>query len=514
MDVTTFRRVLLSLFVLLVAETTQELFMRRISAQASPPIVVPKAWSTHELADWATPLVGLGARPGFYSEEEFNEIPTQVLYRTYPAYHPDREPAGYWEWLQKQEPKPLLDASTLHTKQDWLNAGQVVFRELHQPLPPQANQSLRDLIPLVRSRDALARARIKPLPDGTLPLLWVVTPDGVFPAAKSCQSCHRRYMPDGTIIDGAAANHQTGGLVRLINSIQGPFGQYSQAGIEVIRNEGYRREGVPWLKDDVHAMLKSMTRADLEEYFSVEERTDSQIMPRGGSGLFPTKVLDLNGVRDRTYLNHTATHVNRGVADIMRYAWTVECCDAGRFGSYQLRSGMPRSRPSDEVVFALATYIYSLEAPPSPFRNNPLAADGKKIFDREGCAACHTPPLYTNNKLTLAKGFAPPADHPYRGDIMPVSVGTDPGRAMQTRVGTGLYKVPSLKGVWYRNLFGHSGDVASLEDWFDAARLRDDYVPSGWKGFKQKQRAVPGHEFGLKLPTPEKTALIAFLRTL
>jgi hypothetical protein len=93
-------------------------------------------------------------------------------------------------------------------------------------------------------------------------------------------------------------------------------------------------------------------------------------------------------------------------------------------------------------------------------------------------------------------------------------VGTDPGRAMQTRVGIGLYKVPSLKGVWYRNLFGHSGDVASLEDWFDPARLRDAYVPSGWKGFQQTHRPVPGHEFGLKLSAADKRALIAFLKTL
>jgi hypothetical protein len=85
---------------------------------------------------------------------------------------------------------------------------------------------------------------------------------------------------------------------------------------------------------------------------------------------------------------------------------------------------------------------------------------------------------------------------------------------MQTRVGTGFYKVPSLRGVLYRNLFGHQGDVASLEDWFDPARLRDDYVPSGWKGVKQTHRAVPGHEFGLKLPEVEKRQLLVFLRTL
>jgi hypothetical protein len=122
--------------------------------------------------------------------------------------------------------------------------------------------------------------------------------------------------------------------------------------------------------------------------------------------------------------------------------------------------------------------------------------------------------LYTNNKLTLAEGFTPPNDHPYKEDIMRRSVGTDPGLALKTRKGTGFYRIPSLKGLWYRGLFGHQGDVATLEDWFDPARLRDDYVPSGWKGYKQSHRAVPGHEFGLDLSPGDKRALIAFLKTL
>ncbi len=97
---------------------------------------------------------------------------------------------------------------------------------------------------------------------------------------------------------------------------------------------------------------------------------------------------------------------------------------------------------------------------------------------------------------------------------MSVSVGTDPGLALKTRKGTGFYKVPSLKGVWYRGLLSHDGSVATLEDWFDPARLRDDYVPTGFKGYNVTRRAVPGHEFGLKLSAADKAALIAFLRTL
>lgn len=63
---------------------------------------------------------------------------------------------------------------------------------------------------------------------------------------------------------------------------------------------------------------------------------------------------------------------------------------------------------------------------------------------------------------------------------MDICVGTDPGLALETRRGTGFYKVPSLRGVWMRNVFGHEGRAASLEEWFDPARLNQDYVPKGF----------------------------------
>jgi hypothetical protein len=56
--------------------------------------------------------------------------------------------------------------------------------------------------------------------------------------------------------------------------------------------------------------------------------------------------------------------------------------------------------------------------------------------------------------------------------------------------------------------------VATLEDWFDSARLRDDYVPTGYRGYNVTTRAVRGHRFGLNLTPEDKTALIAFLKTL
>ncbi len=136
------------------------------------------------------------------------------------------------------------------------------------------------------------------------------------------------------------------------------------------------------------------------------------------------------------------------------------------------------------------------------------------MFDREGCGGCHTAPLYTNNKLTLASGWAPPKDHPYRADMLMFSVVTEPEAAMTTRKGTGLYK---------SRHFGACGIAACCPTmvpppvWKSGSTRRlqgQDYVPKGFKGYNVQYRAVPGHEYGLKLASDDKASLIAFLRTL
>ena len=97
-----------------------------------------------------------------------------------------------------------------------------------------------------------------------------------------------------------------------------------------------------------------------------------------------------------------------------------------------------------------------------------------------------------------------------REGILNASMGTDPTTPMKTRPGTGFYKVPSLRGVWFPSGFGHRGRPARMEEWFDPARLKDDYVS---KGFHRRAGAIKGHEFGLHLTSEEPHNLIAFLRT-
>ena len=53
------------------------------AAVAQTQVRSPKIWDDAALKEWATPVAGLGIRP-------------------YPVYHPDNEPPGYWEELQKK----------------------------------------------------------------------------------------------------------------------------------------------------------------------------------------------------------------------------------------------------------------------------------------------------------------------------------------------------------------------------------------------------------------------------
>jgi len=276
----------------------------------------------------------------------------------------------------------------------------------------------------------------------------------------------------------------------------------------------YQAWGVPWRENDVNVRLKTMTEEDYAPLLAAFFRGGGN--PRwNGSIFFPTKIPDLIGIKDRRYIDHTATHQHRGIGDLMRYAALVDFAEAADFGRYHmLASGTKRvsARLPDESLYALALYIYSLRPPPNPNPLDARAQAGKKIFAREGCPTCHTPPLYTSNKLTLAKGFTPPDDA--SADVLRVTVGTDPGLALETRKGTGYFKIPSLKGLWYRGHYLHDGAAASLEEMFDPDRLKETHVPGGYSPPGVKTRAISGHEFGLKLEPREREELISFLRAL
>lgn len=473
-----------------------------------PRFAAPRAWDDARLATWALPLAGLGEPPGHASSAQYYAAPIENL-RTYPVYHPDHEPPGYWEWLQGLEPEPLIEVGRERTVAEWVAAGERVFDELDVPgfrIPEP------EIIAEVRSAEGIEASGAVAEADGTVfKLRWVVTEEGVQLGIQDCAGCHSKYMPDGSRLPGAAFNRRFSAFI-LHHLHEGTEAFFPGDSPQEIFGRLY---DVPWVEDDVHRSLRDMDQRQLGALF--DALPPGTFARANGSPFYPHKVPDIRGIRHESYFDLTATRRHRGPGDLMRYAALVSYADKLIFGPHQFYDEEQRRfayRLADDALLAIALYLYSLEPPPSPHPVDGLAARGRELFEREGCSSCHVPPHYRSDKLTPAVGFQPPEELHEAARVSHRSVGTHPGLAMRTRKGTGLYKVPSLRGLWYRDLLLHDGALGSLEEMFDPARMRDEFVPSGFRGPGVERRAVHGHEFGLDLSEEDRRALIAFLRTL
>src|SRR5262245_30476156 len=157
-------------------------------------IRAPKIWNDADLADWATPIAGLNVRPAHYSEAEYYAVPADNL-KTYPVYHPDAEPPGYWEDLQKRKPEPMVDASKIRSTDDWITAGERAFRELDSVLVRTNDPAI-----IAQVRNPETFKNVIKLADGTaFGPRWVVTERGVMVSIGACGFCHRSLQPDNTL---------------------------------------------------------------------------------------------------------------------------------------------------------------------------------------------------------------------------------------------------------------------------------------------------------------------------
>jgi hypothetical protein len=482
---------------------------------------VPRTWNDAEIARHEIPLADPVASPKHVSADYYYRIPVRPIYKGYPVYAPGHEPSGYMDWLKQQEPVIIWDdrghAPPLKTDADWIRAGQIVF---DAPKGPIAFFGIAD----ARNPDWYQKTGAPVAKDGTLPeVQYVVREKGTVElGAIACAGCHTRVMSDGSVLRGAQSNFPVQRAVAYSMRASAAAAKDKDQFLAQTRVGLKTLHAYPWMHPDPEERIDRMSIDEIASAFDAVP-PGASLRHRSNSFL-AVQVPDLIGVKDRRYLDRTGLELHRSIGDLMVYAAMNQGADmlasfagfipadAPRF--QQLPGPEASSRYSDEQLFALALYLYSLEPPPNPNKVDSVAGVGQKVFERERCGTCHPAPLYTNNKLTPAEGFTIPGDHLKKYDIMPVSVGTDPSLTLTTRRGTGYYKVPSLKGIWYRGMFEHSGSCATLENWFDPARLRDDYVPTGFIGYGIKTRAVPGHKFGLNLSTEDKRALIAFLKTL
>ncbi len=475
-----------------------------LAASAWVPYI-PKVWTNDAVRELEVPLAKPEFSPKHISEADYYRIPERVIYRTYPVYHPDREPDGYQEWLKRREPEVAFDAKNLTTKQDWIAAGELIFNAPTSfgPVFFGADQ-LRDASFIEETGMPVAR-------DGTIPFAtWVVREKGkVELGSMGCNTCHTRVLADGTVVAGAQGNNPGDVQGALMLERAGRFLGPEKI-LRQIRQFALQFE-LPWLDDDLNRQARTMP---LEELVAAGKAIPPGVTARSFTSMFvPPQIPDLIGVKERRFLDHTGLVRQRSPEDLMRYSSLVQdLMGYARYGEFEpMRRPAPGKgrRYSDAQLYSLALFLYSLEPPPNPHPFNESAARGKQVFGRSGCGGCHTPGPYTNNRLVAVDGFDPSGADRKRLNVMSRRVGTDPRSALQTKKGTGYYKVPSLKGLWYRGPLEHNGSVATLEDWFDPARLGEDYVRTGFG-----DGPAPGHEFGLDLAAGEKADLIEFLRTL
>jgi hypothetical protein len=475
-----------------------------------PPI--PRTWDDERLGSLELPLPTLhGAKKVHVSSDYYYRIPVRPLYKNYPVYAPGREPVGYQEWLERQQPELLFDISKLHTYSDWIDAGRSIF---HAPIAYNALVDPSDL------KNAKWYAEVRPpvAKDGTIPFLRYGIREGgrVEVGILSCATCHSRVMSNGETVDGAQGNF------RYNAAIAWSYRTHSDA--DFVHRDVRLIYGTPWIKPDPQANLYRSAVPDICRF---EEALPAGVIARNGtSPLYPTQVPSLIGLRDRLFLDATGQVQHRNIGDLMRYMALAQGIDfISKYGSFIPNSeGDPPQMPppselhaqrySDAELFALALYIYSLKPPPNPNLPNELASRGKRLFTQSGCTRCHTPPLYTNNMLMAVDGFEIPPGDAAKFRVMEGTIGTDAGLTLKTRRGTGYYKVPSLRGLWYREMLSHSGYVKTLEDWFDSKRTKETYIPTGFRRPGEETFAVKGHPYGLTLTETDRKALIAFLRTL
>ena len=205
----------------------------------------------------------------------------------------------------------------------------------------------------------------------------------------ACADCHTRVMPNGSVIKGAQGNNPIDRGIAF--AMLGRFGTAAdkEAFLGFTRKLRQAEFKVPWLSlseqpDYNHMPLDEMVASHAAIPGGVFARQRSSV-------LSPPHIPDLIGVKDRHYLDATGLQQHRGILDLMRYATLNQGADD--YASYDgfVPAGFPDfkelpepdklappaaqpDRYSDEQLYALALYVYSLKPPPNPNRFDAVAA--------------------------------------------------------------------------------------------------------------------------------------------
>ncbi len=260
--------------------------------------------------------------------------------------------------------------------------------------------------------------------------------------------------------------HGVGGIVRAEMADGSTAFAFTCASCHASRASGSLRVGVANAALDLGRMAADAEGGDSARRELLLAWGPGRLDVSTAEGTEPIRITDLRPVKWLTHLHQTATVEQRSL-----------------------------TRPPREISIGLALYLWSLASslasnPASSLAPTPEGKRGRELFDAE-CRDCHG-----------VDGYA--------GRPVPVNeVGTDPRVGLSKTRGTGMYRVPSLRGVSTRGPLLHDASLAGLGDLFDPERTSPAY-----RGGRHGPGAVMGHTFGLDLTVDQRSDLLAFLATL
>ena len=175
---------------------------------ADPPWkpAIPKTWDDAVMKDLELPLANPEYSPQHMTAEYYYQIPVREIYRTYPVYHPDHEPAGYLEKLKTLEPEVVFRPEDLKSEEDWIRAGALIFNDPILPTLGGDDEYAQSLY--VRDRQWHGKVNAPITKNGIMPFYrYTIRNKGeVQLGVLACASCHTRVLPDGTTIIGGQGN--------------------------------------------------------------------------------------------------------------------------------------------------------------------------------------------------------------------------------------------------------------------------------------------------------------------
>jgi hypothetical protein len=150
-------------------------------------------------------------------------------------------------------------------------------------------------------------------------------------------------------------------------------------------------------------------------------------------------------------------------------------------------------RPPREVALGLAYAVTelasSLPSVDQAAGASSSASRGRAVVEK-ACSSCHATEAFTGAPVPLEV------------------VGTDEALGLSPDRGTGMYRVPSLRGVGTRGPLLHDASAPGLDAFFDPSR-----VDAGFTGGRAGG-PIPGHPWNLALSADDRAAALAFLRGL